>query len=70
MMEVPAVKEPEERIRKSAGEWQLYLEGKTPIDANDLSPKEAIAMSRDIKYIGMEHTTLRAIAKRFRLSSC
>jgi hypothetical protein len=32
----------------------LYLEGKTPLDANDLSPKEATHMSRDIKYIGMD----------------
>jgi hypothetical protein len=32
----------------------LYLEGKTPLDANDLSPKEATEMSRDIKYIGMD----------------
>ena len=31
----------------------LYLEGKTPLDANDLSPKEA-TMSRDIQYIGMD----------------
>jgi hypothetical protein len=28
--------------------------GKTTVDANDLSPKEATAMSRDIKYIGMD----------------
>src|SRR5262250_213559 len=32
----------------------LYLEGKTPLSANDLSPKEATRMSRDIKYIGMD----------------
>src|ERR1700736_3554534 len=32
----------------------LYLEGKTPLSANDLSLKEATAMSRDIKYIGMD----------------
>src|SRR5436189_6142686 len=32
----------------------LYLEGKTPLDANDLSPKEATQMSGDIKYIGMD----------------
>src|SRR6266571_7436459 len=31
----------------------LYLEGKTPLDANNLSPKEG-GMSRDIKYIGMD----------------
>src|SRR5438874_7858147 len=32
----------------------FYLEGKTPLDANALSPKEATHMSRDIKYIGMD----------------
>jgi transposase len=32
----------------------LYLEGKTPLTANDLSPKEATQMSRDIKYIGLD----------------
>jgi hypothetical protein len=32
----------------------IYLEGKIPVDANDLSPKEATEMSRDIKYIGMD----------------
>jgi hypothetical protein len=32
----------------------LYLEGKTPLSANDLSLKEATRMSRDIKYIGMD----------------
>src|SRR5882724_6983715 len=32
----------------------FYLEGKTSVDTNDLSPKEATAMSRDIKYIGMD----------------
>jgi hypothetical protein len=32
----------------------FYLEGKIPFEANDLSPKEATAMSRDIKYIGMD----------------
>jgi len=31
-----------------------YLEGKMLVDANDLSPKEATAMSRDLKYIGMD----------------
>ena len=30
----------------------FYLEGKTSVDTNDLSPKEATEMSRDIKYIG------------------
>jgi hypothetical protein len=32
----------------------LYLEGKMVVDGNDLSPKEATAMSRDLKYIGMD----------------
>jgi hypothetical protein len=32
----------------------LYLAEKTPVNANDLSPKEATFMSRDIKYIGMD----------------
>jgi transposase len=32
----------------------FYLEGKISVDTNDLSPKEATAMSRDIKYIGMD----------------
>jgi transposase len=32
----------------------LYLEGKILVDGNDLSPKEATTMSRDIKYIGMD----------------
>jgi hypothetical protein len=30
----------------------FYLEGKISVDTNDLSPKEATAMSRDIKYVG------------------
>jgi hypothetical protein len=30
------------------------LRGKTSVDTSDLSPKEATAMSRDIKYIGMD----------------
>jgi len=33
------------------------LEGKTPLSANDLSPKEATQMSRDIKYIPQPTTT-------------
>lgn len=32
----------------------LYLEGKTPLSANDLSLKGGNCMSRDIKYIGMD----------------
>src|SRR5438445_2591714 len=32
----------------------FYLEGKTSVDTNDLSPKEATRMSYDVKYIGMD----------------
>jgi transposase len=32
----------------------LYLREKIPVDANDLSPKEATKMSCDIKYMGMD----------------
>src|ERR1700675_3122364 len=32
----------------------LYLEGKTTVDTNELSPKEATQMSYDVKYIGMD----------------
>jgi hypothetical protein len=32
----------------------LYLEGKTPMSTNDLSPEEATQMSYDVKYIGMD----------------
>src|SRR5215471_9622907 len=32
----------------------LYLVGKVVVKANDLSPKEATQMSRDVKYIGMD----------------
>src|SRR5437660_6684503 len=32
----------------------FYLEGKTSVDTNDLSPKEATQMSYDVKYIGMD----------------
>jgi transposase len=32
----------------------LYLEGKTSVDTNELSPKEATQMSYDVKYIGMD----------------
>jgi transposase len=43
----------------------LYLEGKIPVDANDLSLKEATRMSRDVKYIGMDvHTEAVVIAVR------
>ena len=34
--------------RKISWRMALYLEGKIPVDANDLSPKEATEMSRDI----------------------
>jgi transposase len=43
----------------------LCLEGKIPVRANDLSLKEATAMSRDIKYIGMDvHKEATVIAVR------
>src|ERR1700720_512832 len=32
----------------------LYLEGKTTVDMNELSPKEATQMSHEVKYIGMD----------------
>jgi hypothetical protein len=32
----------------------LYLEGKTNVDTNELSPKEATPMSHEVKYIGMD----------------
>src|ERR1035437_1956022 len=32
----------------------LYLEGKTNVDTNDLSPEEATQMSHEVKYIGMD----------------
>jgi transposase len=32
----------------------LYLEGKTSVDTNELSPKEATPMSHKVKYIGMD----------------
>jgi transposase len=32
----------------------LYLEGKTTVDTNELSPKEATQMSHEVKYIGMD----------------
>src|SRR5712692_3257517 len=32
----------------------FYLEGKTSVSTNDLSPKEATQMSYDVKYIGMD----------------
>jgi transposase len=32
----------------------LYLEGKSSVDTNELSPKEATQMSHDVKYIGMD----------------
>src|ERR1035441_6402360 len=40
--------------RQISWRMALYLGGEVSVDANDLSPKEATAMSRDIKYIGMD----------------
>ena len=44
------------RVEARQISWRmaLYLEGKIPVDANDLSPKEATEMSRDIM-VGDEH---------------
>jgi hypothetical protein len=41
--------------------WRMafYLEGKTSVGTNDLSPKEATQMSYDVKYIGMDGTRKR-----------
>jgi hypothetical protein len=52
MMEVPEGTEGEDR--QISWRMALYLEGKIPVDANDLSPKEATEMSRDIM-VGDEH---------------
>ena len=55
----------QKEARKSYSRMALYLEGKTPLDANDLSPKEATQMSRDTKYIGMDvHKEAVVIAVR------
>jgi hypothetical protein len=32
----------------------LYLEGKTSVDTNELSPKEATQMSHQVKFLGMD----------------
>src|ERR1700688_4627777 len=42
--------------RSSQDGWRMahYLEGKTTVDTNELSPKEATQMSYDVKYIGMD----------------
>src|ERR1700681_1645285 len=42
--------------RSSQNGWRMahYLEGKTTVDTNELSPKEATQMSYDVKYIGMD----------------
>src|SRR5580700_5658291 len=42
------------RHRQIGGRMALYLRGKISVGTNDLSPKEATEMSRDIKYIGMD----------------
>jgi transposase len=44
----------QEGIGKSTAEWHFTLGGKISVGTNDLSPKEATEMSRDIKYIGMD----------------
>src|ERR1039458_6255871 len=40
--------------RQNGWRMALYLEGKTNVDTNDLSPKEATQMSHEVKYIGMD----------------
>ncbi len=41
-----------QRHRQIGWRMALYLRGKISVGTNDLSPKEATEMSRDIKYIG------------------
>src|SRR6266404_945570 len=43
-----------EEHRQIGWRMALYLEGKTSVDTNELSPKEATRMSYDVKYIGMD----------------
>ena len=43
-----------EEDRQVSWRMALYLVGKIVAEANDLSPKEATTMSRNIKYIGMD----------------
>ena len=43
-----------QRHRQIGWRMALYLRGKISVGTNDLSPKEATEMSRDIKYIGMD----------------
>ena len=47
-------KEVQESMGKSAGEWQFTLRGRLALARITFPPKEATAMSRDIKYIGMD----------------
>src|ERR1035438_9798106 len=42
------------RSRQNGWRMALYLGGKVSVGTNNLSPKEATAMSREIKYIGMD----------------
>src|SRR3989442_13911891 len=43
----------------------FYLEGKTSVYTNELSPKEATQMSHDVKYLGMDvHKKAIVIAVR------
>src|SRR5262252_1099198 len=44
----------DKRYRQISWRKALYLEAKTSVDTNDLSPKEATHMSRELKYIGMD----------------
>src|ERR1700747_4209 len=42
------------RVPKEAGpeQWHFNLGGKVDVETNELPPKEATHMSRDVKYIG------------------
>ena len=42
------------RHRQIGWSMAFYLRGKISVGTNDPSPKEAMEMSRDIKYIGMD----------------
>jgi hypothetical protein len=38
--------------RRGPERWHFYLGGKIDVSTNELPPKEATHMSRDVKYIG------------------
>src|ERR1035441_7625668 len=49
-----AGEKPQRGGRRDGWRMALYLEGKTNVDTNDLSPEEATQMSHEVKYIGMD----------------